>query len=110
MKGLNLASTWLRTANPSSRAIPIPQWTCRSCTQKATRRTWNQGQNSRYSTGSRRSYTYGNNGRRKGVLTATALGGATLTGLAFTDDVRHAYEAVERSGRVLSTLFVCINE
>ncbi|PQE30509.1 hypothetical protein CJF32_00010217 [Rutstroemia sp. NJR-2017a WRK4] len=101
MKGLNLASTWLRTANPSPRAIPISQWTCRSCTQKATRQTWGHGQSSRYSTGSRRSYDYGNNGRRKGVLTATALGGATLTGLAFTDDVRHAYEAVERTGRVV---------
>ncbi|RAL59358.1 hypothetical protein DID88_006848 [Monilinia fructigena] len=41
---------------------------------------------------------------------ASAVGGVAVTGLAFTDDIRHAYEAVERSGRVVSTLFVCIND
>jgi len=30
--------------------------------------------------------------------------------VAFTDDVKHAYGAIERSGRVASTLAVCINE
>ncbi|QSZ31649.1 hypothetical protein DSL72_001216 [Monilinia vaccinii-corymbosi] len=33
---------------------------------------------------------------------ASAVGGVAATGLAFTDDVRHAYEAVERTGRVVS--------
>lgn len=38
---------------------------------------------------------------------ATALGIGTL---AFADDIRHGYETIERTGRVVSTLFVCINE
>ena len=41
-----------------------------------------------------------------------ATGGALVTtaAVAFTDDVKHAYEAVERTGRVVGTLAVCINE
>lgn len=30
--------------------------------------------------------------------------------IAFTDDIKHGYKAVERAGRVLGTLAVCINE
>ena len=41
----------------------------------------------------------------------TAAGGSLAAGAAFlTDDVKHGYIAVERSGRVVGTLAVNINE
>jgi len=44
------------------------------------------------------------------LIAAAATGGIGATALAFGDDVKHAYEAMERTGRVISTLAVCINE
>lgn len=41
---------------------------------------------------------------------AAAVGTLGAGGLVFGGDVKHAYAAVERSGRVVSTLAVCINE
>ncbi len=48
--------------------------------------------------------------KRGRIVLAAATGALGVTGLAFTGDVKHAYEAVERTGRVVSTLAVCINE
>lgn len=49
--------------------------------------------------------------KRKGRVYLAAAGGALgVTTIAFTDDLRHAFKAAERSGRVASTLAVCINE
>lgn len=116
MKGLNFASAsaWARS-RPCAKTT---SWTCGRCVQRATRKSWVQ--NAAYSTGKRGGngygYGYGNgngyqqNGRGNKVIMASAVGGVAATGLAFTDDIRHAYEAVERTGRVVSTLFVCINE
>jgi aarF domain-containing kinase len=39
---------------------------------------------------------------------AAAVTGATV--LNFKDDVVKSYEAAERSGRVVTTLAVCVNE
>lgn len=46
------------------------------------------------------------------MLFAAAASGTLGAGtaLVFTDDIKHAYYAAERSGRVLSTLMICINE
>ena len=44
------------------------------------------------------------------MLLATAGGGAAAMLLAVGDDVKHGYGAVERTGRVASTLVLCINE
>ncbi|ATZ48914.1 Bcmcp2 [Botrytis cinerea B05.10] len=116
MKGLNFASAsaWAR----SRPCVKTTSWTCGRCVQRATRKSWVQ--NAAYSTGKRGGngygYGYGNgngyqqNGRGNKVIMASAVGGVAATGLAFTDDIRHAYEAVERTGRVVSTLFVCIND
>ncbi|KAF7946718.1 hypothetical protein EAE96_009704 [Botrytis aclada] len=108
MKGLNFAS-----ASAWARARP---WTCGRCGQRGTRKSWVQ--KATYSTGKRGGNGYGRaygngyqqNGRGNKVIMASAVGGVAATGLAFTDDIRHAYEAVERTGRVVSTLFVCIND
>ena len=48
--------------------------------------------------------------RRTAVLLATAGGGAAAMLLSVGDDVKHSYGAVERTGRVASTLVLCINE
>ena len=48
--------------------------------------------------------------RRAAVLLATAGGGATAMLLSVGDDVKSSYEAIERSGRVVSTLVLCVNE
>ena len=48
--------------------------------------------------------------RRAAVLLATAGGGAAAMLLSVGDDVKHGYGAVERTGRVASTLVLCINE
>ena len=41
-----------------------------------------------------------------------ATGGGTLgaAAFAFSDDVKHGYAAAARTGRVVSTLAVCMNE
>nr|CAD11388.1 conserved hypothetical protein [Neurospora crassa] len=50
-----------------------------------------------------------NNGRRTVLLAAG--GGAAAAGLlAVGDDVKYTYEAVERTGRVASTLAICVND
>ena len=54
---------------------------------------------------------YSKKPRRNGRVVLAAAGGAVgVTAVAFADDVKHAYGAIERSGRVASTLAVCINE
>lgn len=53
------------------------------------------------------------NGRkrsRKGFVLAAATGTLGGTLLFFYDDVKHAYRAAERTGRVVAALLVCINE
>ena len=92
-------------------AKPSP-WTCHRCTQART--TFRALKQSR-GFASRAGYTNRAGripGQKKGgkILFAAAGGALGVSALAFGDDVRHAYEAAERSGRVASTLFVNINE
>jgi aarF domain-containing kinase len=98
MKGFNVA-----------RALTGVQsaWTCRSCTLQAQRGLRRIGQIKGYST---RSNRIPRPKKREKVLLAATGGALGVTAVAFTDDVKHAYEAIERSGRVASTLAVCINE
>ncbi|KAK1966290.1 ABC1 family protein [Colletotrichum sublineola] len=54
-----------------------------------------------------------NGGGRKGGrvwLLASGGGAAAAGALAFTDDIKHGYEAAERAGRVAAALAVCIND
>jgi len=103
MKGINFAAAWAAKSSPNP-------WTCRTCLQKGRKAGTAKQliQEARYST---RPNWNQQRPRRRGVYIAAAGGTALgVTGLAFTDDVRHAYEAVGRTGRVVSTLFLCINE
>lgn len=84
-------------------------WTCRQCCAKEkTVKEGARGYANRAGSGN------ANHGKRKSngkVLFAAASGGALgASTLAFGDDIKHAYGAAERSGRVASTLAVCINE
>lgn len=44
------------------------------------------------------------------LLASAGAAGVASTALAFTDDIRNSYESVERTGRVVATLAICINE
>lgn len=116
MKSFNFATTLTRGIAATGTYNGLIVWTCRSClSQTKITRVGSQfrgyarkgyGYNA-YGTG----YTGRPRPRRKGrVLAAATLGGVGASTLAFGDDVKHAYGAVERSGRVASTLAVCINE
>lgn len=96
MKGFNFATVL-------SRNTP---WTCQNCTRQTTRRIPSPLQSLRFSTKAKVPKP-----KRRRNLVLAAAGGATGIGaLAFTDDIRHSYQAVERTGRVVGTLAVCINE
>ncbi|KAA6410147.1 MAG: ABC1 family [Lasallia pustulata] len=89
-----------------SQAAP---WTCGRCLRHRRGASFEAAQNTIRS--NRRQYgNYGNNGGRSAVLLAATGGAAGAGALAFTDDVKHGYAAVRRSGRVLSTLALCIND
>lgn len=98
MKGFNFTTTFV------NRNLP---WTCQSCcSRQALRQVWRPRQPLRFSS---KAELPRSKNKRKVIL--AAAGGATGVGaFAFTDDVRHSYQAVERTGRVVGTLAVCINE
>ena len=108
MKGINLANSMLgRSGSIVSRANLAP-WTCRQCSaqkSKGVEAARGYGTNGR---------TYGSSqsGKRKNgrIILAAAGGAVGISTIAFGDDIKHAYKATERSGRVASTLAVCINE
>jgi aarF domain-containing kinase len=110
MSGFNFATAFA-FSRPASAAT---SWTCRRCLVQLQ----GTGARTKQIRGfAERRTAYGNrNGyskrpRRKGRVVLAAAGGALgVTAVAFTDDVKHAYGAIERSGRVASTLAVCINE
>lgn len=59
--------------------------------------------------------SHGDNGRKSRssrVLLYASTGAAAVasTALAFSDDIKNSYEAAERTGRVIATLAICINE
>lgn len=82
-------------------------WTCRTCALQAQRGLRGIKQFKGYSTRANRTPRP----KKKGTTLLAVTGGALgVTAIAFTDDLKHAYGAVERSGRVASTLAVCINE
>ena len=115
MKGFNFT---MATASTLAKLVPRATsrrgtWTCRQCLLE-----FREGRIGSQVRGyARRHSAYGNGSfksakpkKRGRVLVAAAGGALGVTAVAFTDDVKHAYEAVERTGRVVSTLAVCINE
>lgn len=82
-------------------------WTCRSCTRQAQRQIPKPGKNLRNYTAVKRLPRLR---KRRNVALAVAGSTAVVGAFTFTDDIKHAYKAVERTGRVVGTLAVCINE
>ncbi|KAF2418789.1 ABC1 family protein [Tothia fuscella] len=97
----------LRTFTPLFRP-----WTCRTCIQRSTTaKTSFPNWKATYATQTIRNAVKPKKKRRR-VLLATAGGGtAVLAGVvAVSDDAKHIARAAQRTGRVVSTLFVCIND
>lgn len=82
-------------------------WTCRRCTLQAQGQLKIARQIKGYAT---KAHKAPKPKKRTGVILAAAGGALGVTAVTFTDDIKHTYKAVERSGRVASTLAVCINE
>ncbi|RFU27927.1 hypothetical protein B7463_g8418, partial [Scytalidium lignicola] len=105
----------MKTSKMASALRQISPWTCRKCKLQSQGGLPIQSlrQTVRYSTNSTNSTRKGglpNPKRRGGVLLAATGGAFVVGGLAFTDDIKHAYKAAERTGRVITTLAVCIND
>lgn len=101
MKGFSLASTFTRSS--------LAPWTCRRCTLQGKGHKPFRG----YSTGGNYTYEGATRPKRKGRVLMAAAGTAGLVGVTavtYQDQVKHGYQAMERTGRVASTLALCINE
>jgi aarF domain-containing kinase len=98
MKGFNFSTALVLLKNP---------WTCRNCLSRAQTGLKGAKQIKSYSTRSRRIPGPKTKGRILFAATGGALG---ATAIAFAEPVTHAYEATERTGRVVSALAICINE
>ncbi|KAI1120931.1 ABC1 family-domain-containing protein [Nemania abortiva] len=105
MKPLSFASLGRLASNNTP-------WTCTSCRVQLLRHAKPRRISSqRYSTGS--SGWSGRSPRtraRVAILTATATGATGAGVLAFTDDIKYGYDVTERTGRVATTLALCIND
>ncbi|TVY89717.1 ABC1 family protein-like protein [Lachnellula willkommii] len=95
-----------------------PRWTCRQCRDLGLRRAppkqpKQHTQQRTYSSGSSSNYGYQRpptRRKRQVLLAVAATGTVGATALAFSDDVRHAVQGIERTGRVITTLGVCVND
>lgn len=97
MKGFNFA-TALGRSNP---------WTCNRCLQHARGTSRILRQTKHYSTRTNEIPKSKTRGKIVLAATVTALG---VGGIVFTDELKHAYQGAQRSGRVIGALAVCINE
>jgi aarF domain-containing kinase len=96
MKGLNFAQGFARAP-----------WTCRACTKQIRQPVLRVRQTKSYGTAAppaRRGLSTGT------ILVAATVGSAVITAAVYPNDVKHAYQACQRSGRVVVALAKCINE
>lgn len=98
----------------ATRIGPRP-WTCSTCRNQLVRSKPFRYLGARGFSFRRGAGSQGhNNGQRqipRAALYASAgVGAVGATAAAFTDDIKTAYEAAERAGRVAATLMICINE
>ncbi|KAM5455722.1 hypothetical protein MaudCBS49596_001623 [Microsporum audouinii] len=110
------------TLKPSLGSFP-PTWTCRQCVRwDSTNARALLPDSGRLYHGTSASYEWKSGGgqegasrlkvkgSRKGFILAAATGTLGGTLLFFYDDVKHAYRAAERTGRVVAGLLICIND
>lgn len=99
MKGFNFANTLGIGRNP---------WTCRRCLAHVQPKAFGGRQIKGFA--SRAGRIQGGKRKPRVLIAAATTGGIAATALAFTEPIQHSWEASERTGRVASALFVCINE
>ena len=100
MKPLNIASVFARSS-------PIAPWTCTRCTLRSQTPRQLRG----YATKGNYTPPKPPRSKRKGrIVFAATTGTLAASAFAFQDNVKHAYKAAERTGRVASALFVNIND
>lgn len=96
MKGLNFAQGLVRAP-----------WTCRACTRRIRTPVLRTPRSRSYATAApaaRRGLSPGT------ILVTATIGSAIITAAVYPNDVKHAYQACQRSGRVVVALAKCINE
>lgn len=98
-----------------TRRLSPRQWTCTTCKSQLPRLVEPAtplGAPRRFATATGRNGSSQQQRRPRRALllasTSAAVGG--VTALAFIDDIKGAYDAAGRSGRVVSGLAICINE
>ena len=94
----------MRSFNLSLLAGRASSWTCPKCT--LSRRPLPQ----KSSYGTRTSGPASKRRPRPVVTYAAATGAAGASAFLFTEEIKHAYAATERSARVASTLAICVND
>ena len=95
----------MRTGRSSLRAAGPATWICRRC----SRTSISVASSQRASLSSKHA-RIGRKVTGKRTTALIAASGLSAGTLAFSEDIKHGYAAAERSGRVVSTLFICINE
>lgn len=82
------------------------RWTCAHCTNKTRSSAFKRAFNSAREV----KITHNRKPIKAAYLAAASVAGAGAGALAFSDNIKHGYEAAERSGRVVSCLAVNMNE
>lgn len=95
--------------NPRFSPLLAP-WTCRSCLQRSTRAL--PTTLARRSIRTRSVPVKPKNKRRRRILLATTgiIGTAAAGAVAISDEAKHYAAAAQRTGRVVTTLAICVNE
>lgn len=81
-------------------------WRCTQCTSKTRPDTFKRA----FGTAREVKITRKKRPVKAVYLAAASAAGAGAGALAFSDNIKHGYEAAERSGRVISCLAVNVNE
>ncbi|KAF2275141.1 ABC1 family protein [Westerdykella ornata] len=96
---------------PSLFARRTGPWTCRACLRRQAIPQHRSGfATNTIPEGATKSTAVPRSKHRRRIVIAAGAGGIAAAAVIFNDEARHAFTAVQRSGRVLSTLFICIND
>ena len=95
----------MRSVNAGKLFSQWTPWTCRQCVQRAR---FASLQRAKFATRTEKSSNRSSG--RRGLVLAAAGGSLAASAAFLTDDLKHGYMAMERTGRVVVTLAVNINE
>ena len=95
----------MRAAQTDKLFTHVFPWICRSCLR---RKGVSIPGTAKFTTKAIKGY--GKKKRRTPIVLASTAGTLGAGTLFFADDLKHGYAAAKRTGRVVSTLAVCMNE